>query len=147
MNPVRVTIVVVLILTALSTGAGSWIGFEYGTKYAFRGSKLDDVLHKKLELSPQQEGQIAALEVQFAADREVLEGRMRTANSDLARALQAEHVYGQEAKRAIAQFHDAMADLQELTIMHILSMRSVLTPSQAEQFDVTIREALSADSP
>ena len=43
-------------------------------------------------------------------------------------------------------FHVAMGDLQKATIAHVFEMRSVLTPAQAEVFDVAVVDALRADA-
>ena len=140
------TIVAVVVLTLFAAAAGAWLGSEYGG-HTSHGRSLDEILHNELALTPEQEKRIAALESKFALDRKDLESQMRTANRELARALEAEHAYGDRAKTAIGQFHTAMAALQEQTIIHIVAMRSVLTPEQAERYDKTIREALSSDSP
>ena len=78
-------------------------------------------------------------------DRKDLEAQMVAANRDLARALSAEHLFGDQAKQAIGRFHVAMAALQEQTIIHILAMRAVLTPDQAVRFDKTVLEALTPE--
>ena len=89
-------------------------------------------------------GKTSSGEVKVTKD---LDMQMRAANLELARALEAERAYGDAAKTAISHFHAAMAKLQELTVVHILDMRAVLTPEQAETFDKTVRQALSADPP
>jgi Spy/CpxP family protein refolding chaperone len=70
---------------------------------------------------------------------------MRAANGALAMAIVQEHRYGPAARQAIESFHAAMAMLQEATVQHVLAMREVLTPEQAEQFDQTIAKALNSD--
>ena len=45
------------------------------------------------------------------------------------------------------RFHDAMSELQKETILHVLAMRTVLTPDQAVQFDQRIGEALTEQAP
>jgi Spy/CpxP family protein refolding chaperone len=144
-SPVR-TIIAVVILTLFAGAAGFWAGAAYGGRHV-HSAGLDDILHRNLGLTSDQEKQIAAFEAKFARDRKELDGQMRAANRALARALDGEHAFGDDARKAIAQFHTAMAALQEQTILHVLEMRAVLTPEQAKRFDATIAQALSADPP
>lgn len=141
------TIVLIVLLTALAGAAGAWVGFQYGLTRVQSNSSLDDVLHHQLGLTAEQENRIGALEAEFAKSRKALEGEMRAANRDLSAALGSEHEYGPQAKQAIERFHLAMGALQEQTIKHILAMRAALTPEQAERFDKTVLEALTAGQP
>lgn len=137
----------VVILTMVAVAAGVWIGMGIGARHLHHASSLDEILHHELNLTAEQKKHISALESNFVLDRQDSEMQMRAANLELARALEAEHGYGDGAKAAISHFHDAMAKLQEQTIRHVLDMRSVLTPEQANRFDQTVREALSSDPP
>ena len=142
------TAIAVVLLTVVAAGAGVWVGMGLGGSQSHHHSAgLDEILHHELGLTPDQEKRIASLEAKFALDRKDLEMQMRAANLELARALEAERGYGEAAKTAISHSHEAMAKLQELTILHVLEMRAVLTPEQAEKFDKTVRQALSADPP
>ena len=127
--------------------AGVWIGSGVGKGHVHETADVHNILHNQLGLSGEQEKRIEAIEARFALDRKDLDMQMRAANLELARALEAELAYGEAAKTAISHFHAAMAKLQELTVVHILEMRAVLTPEQAETFDKTVRQALSADPP
>ncbi len=141
------TIVAVVVLTVIAAAAGVWVGMNIVPKPSHHSTGLDEILHHELGLTPEQERRISDLEAKFALDRKDLESEMRSSNRELARALEAEHGYGDQAKTAISHFHMAMGKLQEMTILHVLEMRSVLTPEQAEKFDKTVRQALSADPP
>lgn len=144
-SPARIILAVVM-LTLFAGAAGFWAGMTYAARHV-HGAGLDDILHRDLGLTPDQEKQVADLESKFSRDRAALEGRMRAANRELAQALDSEHVFGDPAKKAIAQFHLAMAALQEQTILHVLEMRSILTPEQAKRLDITIGRSLSAAPP
>lgn len=143
---VRLTAAVV-VLTIVAASAGFWGGTQMGSRHAQHSSRLDETLHKELALTPAQERRIADLERRFAEQQKELEREMRSANRELAQALEAEPSYGDRAKAAVAHFHDAMAKLQELTILHVLDMRGALTPSQAVRFDETVRRSLTSDLP
>lgn len=141
------TAIAVVVLTIIAAAAGIWVGMGLRHDHGHHTAGLDDILHHELGLTPDQEKRIAVLEAKFALDRKDLEMQMRAANLELARALESERSYGDAAKTAISHFHSAMAKLQELTVVHVLDIRAVLTPEQAERFDKTVRQALSADPP
>jgi hypothetical protein len=139
--------VLMLLITAFAGGLAGWAGIEYGLRHATAQDDLDTVLHRDLDLSTGQKARIAALESGFAKDREGYQGEMRAANKDLAHALTKGEAADAEMERAVQRFHSAMAGLQMRTVRHVLSMRSVLTPSQKEIFDRTVDKTLGADSP
>lgn len=87
------------------------------------------------------------MEASYAARRSILEGEARAANRELATALLTQHRYGPQAEQAIDHFHVAMKALEQQTVMHVLAMRSVLTPEQAKKFDQTVANALDSDYP
>jgi Spy/CpxP family protein refolding chaperone len=134
-----------LAVTALAGAAGGWFGVRYGLQQAHASASLDMLLHRELDLSADQQRRLAAMETSFNARRAVLENQMRAANRELAAAIVLEHRYGPAADQAIEHFHAAMKTLQEETLQHVLAMRAVLTPQQAQQFDRTIARALDAD--
>jgi Spy/CpxP family protein refolding chaperone len=135
---------IVILFTLLAAAGGGWAGIHYGLRET-RAPNLDEFLHHKLELTADQDKQIASLETEFAARRKALDQEMRAANRELADTILKEHVYGVGAKAAIERFHTAAAALQEATIMHVLAMRAVLTPEQAQRFDTAVSEALRVD--
>ena len=134
-----------VLLTAVAGAAGGWVGIQYGSSSARSSPGLDEILHGELNLTAEQDQRIHELEAEFAARRATLEEEMRAANRDLATALRAEHTYGAAAKSAIERFHAAESALQEETVKHVLSMRTVLTPEQMVRFDEAISAALTSD--
>jgi nickel and cobalt resistance protein CnrR len=136
-----------LLVTALAGGLAGWAGVEYGLHRTAVQDDLDTVLHRDLNLTADQERQIAKLESTFAKDRSAYQVEMRAANKDLARALTEANPNQPEIERAIHRFHTAMAALQMRTVKHVLSMRSVLTPEQAKIFDTSVDKTLGADRP
>jgi Spy/CpxP family protein refolding chaperone len=136
-----------LLVTALAGGLAGWAGVEYGLHRTGVQDDLDTVLHRDLNLTTVQENQIAQLESSFAKDRSAYQTEMRAANKDLARALTQPNPNEPEIEHAIHRFHTAMAALQMRTVKHVLAMRSVLTPEQAQIFDTTVNKTLGADRP
>nr|MBA3811299.1 periplasmic heavy metal sensor [Caulobacteraceae bacterium] len=124
-------IVALILATALAGLAGGWLGVRHGLAQASHAPGLDEVLHRTLHLDAAQARRIAALEAGFAVRRRALETEMRAANADLARAIVTEHAYGPSAERAIGRFHAAMGELQRETVIHVMTVRRVLTAGQA----------------
>lgn len=139
-------LVITLILTLAAAIGGTWIGARYIYDQGHQPS-LHEFVHEELKLTPDQQARLETLEQDFAVRRRAREAELRAANAELARAIQARHEYSPEVKAAVERFHDAMSELQKETILHVLAMRTVLTPDQAVQFDQRIGEALTEQAP
>jgi Spy/CpxP family protein refolding chaperone len=140
------SIVLTLVLSAVLAGLGALGGGEYVIHRMRPSTPMHELLHQRLHLTAEQQRQIEGLERQNNARQAALEAEMRAANVDLARAIQAQHAYTPEVQAAVDRFHRAMGELQKETILHVLAMRSVLTPEQAAQFDDTVARSLLEDS-
>ena len=68
---------------------------------------------------------------------------MRVDNERLAKAITAEHGYGPQVGAAVDRSHHVMGQLQKETLQHIFTMRGVLRPDQAAEFDAAIVKALT----
>ncbi|HMP04291.1 MAG TPA: periplasmic heavy metal sensor [Gemmatales bacterium] len=139
-------LVLTLILTLLAAIGGTWIGARYIFEQRHQPS-LHEFVHEELRLSPDQRTRLEVLEQDFAVRRRAREAELRAANAELARAIQVRHEYSPEVQAAVERFHDAMGELQKETILHVLAMRTVLTPDQALEFDKRIGEALTEQTP
>jgi len=135
-----------LVLSLLVAFGGAWAGASYMVSRMHQATPLHDLVHRKLNLTPEQERRISGLERDFAIRRQTLEAEMRAANAELARAIGQEHAYSAAVQQAVDRFHHAMGQLQKETILHVLAMRQVLTPQQAEIFDDTVVKALTEDA-
>ena len=134
-----------MLLTALAAAAGGWAGIRYGLAQVHSNPGVDEVLHRELNLTAEQNQRIESLEAQFAERKAALDAEMRAANRELAQAIAAEHAYGPREQSAIERFHVAERMLQEESIKHVLAMRNVLTPDQMTRFDDAISKALTSD--
>jgi Spy/CpxP family protein refolding chaperone len=142
------TAIVAMVFLTLAAGAGGgYLGVHYGLQQTGNPTSLDALMHHRLDLSTAQRARIAALEGKFAAERRPLEADLARARRALVSAISAEHRYGPQVAQAVTYVHQAMGALQQATLQHVLAMRAVLTPEQARQFDATVAEALSSDSP
>jgi hypothetical protein len=140
------SILLTLVLSVIGAAVGAWAGAEYVMHHAHAAPSLHEVVHQKLHLTAEQEGRMAGLERDHATRRHAFEAEMRAANADLAQAFQEQHAYTPQVQAAIDRFHHAMGGLQKETIVHVLAMRSVLTPEQTAQFDQTVVKSLTEDA-
>lgn len=133
-------------LVAFVAGVGGvWIGMT-GMRALHHGRPgLHEVVHERLDLTPEQTGRMEAIEAEFAARRGALESEMQAANAELAAAIREEHGYGPRVTAAIERFHNAMGELQSETVRHVFAMREALTPEQQAIFDTTVVDALTAE--
>jgi Spy/CpxP family protein refolding chaperone len=134
-----------LLITAITAAFAGWVGVQYGMRRT--QNDLDTVMHERLHLTPVEEMKIAALEKGYGQRRAALQAQMDAANRDLADVITHDHTFGTPEAGAVNRFHDAMKILQIETIKHVLAMRAVLTPHQAEAFDALVAEDLTKTTP
>jgi len=135
-----------IVLSMVAAFAGAWGGAHYIVGRMHTRPPLHDVVHKELDLTADQQRRIEGLEHDYAIRRQGLEAEMRAANADLARAIEQGHAYSPAVRQAVDRSHHAMGELQKQTILHVLAMRTVLTPQQAARFDDTVVKALTEEA-
>ena len=126
--------------------AGVFVGRLVADAPRASETELHALLHGQLDLTPEQETKLERIEADFAGRRQALELEMRAANVRLAQAIEAEHGYGPPVTEAIDETHEVMGTLQKETLQHLFAMRGVLNPDQAEMFDKSVVQALTADA-
>lgn len=134
-----------LTLLALLMGAGgaALIGHLAPTPIVDGG--MHSFVHEHLQLSDDQKLRLNDLEEAFAMRRRSLDLSLRSANADLASAMQREHTDGPQVSAAVEVVHARMGDLQKVTIEHLFAMRTLLTPAQQTAFDAEVVRSLTAD--
>lgn len=135
-------VLVALVAAAVALGA-SWAARGLLAPHERSGGELHAIMHQQLDLDAEQEAQVDALEKSFAGRRSELEGKLRQANAELARAMASEHQYGPRVAAAVDHAHMAMGDLQKATLEHVFAMRALLRPDQAARFDRAVDKALT----
>lgn len=136
-------IMLVGVLALVLAVLGVWLGRMLQPAPLHPETELHALMHEHLSLNPVQEQQLEMLERDFSAQRRTLETRLRTANSRLAEAVAAEHVYGPRVSEAVDATHHAMGDLQKATLEHVFAMRAILRPEQQAQFDAVVDKTLT----
>lgn len=139
------SILITAVLAALASGAATWASATWILRDR-QPPSLHSVVHEQLDLNPDQDRRLNAIEADFTPRRTALEAEVRAANRELAAAIAASQGDTPEVQAAVDHFHTAMGDLQKATLAHIFEMRSVLTPAQAEVFDAAVADALRRDA-
>lgn len=145
MRPFRRSLWVTLALALLAGVAGALIGVRMAGEPP-REDALHAVLHEELGLSAEQTRRIEAEERLYERSQAQAETAVRRANARLADAIRTSGRNGPEVQAAIEQVHVALGEYQKETVAHIFRMREVLTPAQAQVFDATVANALTADA-
>lgn len=138
------SLAITAVVAALAGGAATWASASW-LESSRSEPTLHAAIHGQLDLTPDQERRIDAIEADFAEERAALEAELRGANRELVTAISANQGDTPEVQAAVDHFHVAMGDLQKATLRHIFEMRAVLTPEQAADFDAAVVESLQAD--
>lgn len=105
-------------------------------------------IHRQLQLTPEQEAGLDAIEKRYREKRHELERNLALANRELAGAIRSDGQASDRVRNAIAKIHSEMGELQMLTIGHVFEMKSVLDPGQYNKLlDFTADALDHLDSP
>jgi nickel and cobalt resistance protein CnrR len=109
---------------------------------------IDELMHRGLQgLTPEQKSRIGAIEQRYAHERTRQRTRIAEANVELSHALSEEMSLGPAVEQSIADLKSSVGDLQQQTVVYVLDMRSVLTPTQQTVFDEKVVTALMTAPP
>jgi nickel and cobalt resistance protein CnrR len=139
------SILLTAILAAVVSSGATWATAAWMMRER-QAPSLHSIVHEQLDLSPEQDRSLDAIEARFAERRTALEAEVQAANRELAAAIAASDGNTAEVQAAVDHFHAAMGDLQKETITHVYDMRSVMTPAQAEVFDEAVVDALRRET-
>jgi Spy/CpxP family protein refolding chaperone len=107
------------------------------------GDDFHEWLHSQLEITPEQESQLAPIERSYAEKRGTLLKVIEDAGHELAKALELAQVDRAEIDTALAKIHNAQGELQQVTIGHFLEMKEALSPEQAAKLLRWTRESIT----
>ncbi|MBS0657238.1 MAG: periplasmic heavy metal sensor [Verrucomicrobia bacterium] len=103
-------------------------------------------LHDQLHLSKEQDEKMAPAEKRFLETRAKLIAEIRSANRELAVAIQKEGRWSPAVEAAIERGLRAQGELQRATVRHCLEISDYLTPEQTKRFLHLTSDALSRDA-
>lgn len=107
------------------------------------GGTFHDWLHRQLEITPEQDRNLAPIERAYADRRIELMRRVESAGHGLAEALGKAPVDQSAIDQALTEIQAAQGDLQKATIGHFLEMKDHLTPEQASKLLQWTRESIA----
>jgi len=145
MKPGLRNLVITVVLAVLAAGVGASLCAYYVISHQTTGPSLHDMVHRDLDLTPEQTRKLDIIEEKYAVQRRMLEADVRAANRELADAIREGHKDSPKVEAAIDHLHMAMGALQKATIAHVFDMRAVLTPQQAKAFDAEVIAALTQE--
>ena len=145
MKPGLRNLLITVGLAILAAGGGASLCAYYVVSHQPAGPSLHDMVHRDLDLTPEQTRELDAIEEKYATERKLLEADVRAANRELADAIREGHKDSPQVEAAIDHLHMAMGALQKATIAHVFDMRAVLTPQQARAFDAEVIAALTQE--
>ncbi|MDO9473023.1 MAG: periplasmic heavy metal sensor [Caulobacter sp.] len=145
MKPGLRNLLITIALVVVAAGGAAWLCARYVVSHHAQGPSLHDMVHRSLDLTPDQSRRLDEIEKTYAVERGRLENEVRAANRELATAIRKGEKDSPELNAAIDHLHMAMGALQKATIGHVFDMRAVLTPQQARQFDAEITSALTEE--
>jgi Spy/CpxP family protein refolding chaperone len=145
MKPGLRNLLITVGLAVLAAGGGASLCAYYVVSHQSAGRSLHDMVHRDLDLTPDQTHKLDAIEEKYATQRKLLEADVRAANRELADAIREGHKDSPKVEAAIDHLHMAMGALQKATIAHVFDMRAVLTPQQANAFDAEVIAALTQE--
>ncbi len=145
MKPGLRNLLITIALVVVAAGGAAWLCARYVVSHHAQGPSLHDMVHRSLDLTPDQSRRLDEIEKTYAVERGRLENEVRAANRELATAIGKGEKDSPELNAAIDHLHMAMGALQKATIGHVFDMRAVLTPQQARKFDAEIASALTEE--
>lgn len=118
-------------------------GHVHGDPHDASGDAFHEWLHSQLEITSEQESQLAPIERSYAEKRGTLLKEIEEAGHQLATALDAAPVDRPGVDTALGKIHNAQGQLQQITIGHFLEMKEALSPEQATKLLRWTRESIT----
>lgn len=107
------------------------------------GDAFHEWLHSQLEITVEQEKQLAPIEERYTTHRGMILDRIETAGHELAAVLEKAPVDRPAVDAALEKIHEAQGELQQVTIGHFLEMKEALSPEQAAKLLRWTRESIT----
>lgn len=143
-----VLLLTLVAVVALSSGLGCYMALRWMPRRVERAgvdhSRGHEWLHEQLHLGAEQLERLEPTERRFAAREKALTAAIEAANVELADAFRRDRAMSEEVQSVLKEIHRAQAELQTLTLEHLVEMRTALTEEQYEQLLDLVAEALRA---
>ena len=147
-----------LALTLVIALAAGFLGARLGTfsqhrsvagaaPYANVREAVDNLLERDFKLTAAQKQQIGQIDERFARTHNQIWTGIYTENAQLANAVSADMSLNDDAKKAILGIQEGVGRLHTESIIYMLQVRQVLTPTQRPEFDEHVIMALMRSPP
>jgi len=100
------------------------------------------LFHQDLNLSAQQDKELAVIEKDFRRQKALLEEQMKLANMELAEAIKNGRYSSPQVQVVVDKIHKTMGELQKLTLQHLADMQGVLSEKQNKKLEEKVVEQL-----
>ena len=150
MNPFWRNLLITVAVALMAGGIGGWLGtrnaLDSDTQTLPLRQTVREIVSQDLKLTPDQTKNIQSIEDKYYGQRTTLRQDVATANRELADALMSDMAFGREAQEASNHVERGLGQLQRATILYVLEVRDVLTPSQQMIYDRKVRDVLTASA-
>ena len=147
MKPRLLPMAFALAAIAVISAASSFLTLRmvnHGQDYPARD--YHEWIHKKLNISAEQERRSLASELRYEETKRHLEEVIRLANSELAENILKDKSYSPSVEKSVAEIHSAMGQLQKSTLEHIFELKEVLDAEQYERLIELTVQGLSENT-
>ncbi len=140
--------IIFFLLSVAGAGfAGAWVGqtaLMPSHRAMMSGSPkgIHALLHDELNISSQQEEQIAEVEKEYKRLKSLYNAQMKAANMELAQAIKEGGYEAPEIEDIVHKIHRAMGSLQALSLKHLADMQKILTEDQNRKLREMVVEQL-----
>jgi len=150
LNPFWRNLLITVAVALMAGGIGGWLGtrnaLDSDTQTLPLRQTVREIVSQDLKLTPDQTKNIQSIEDKYYGQRTTLRQDVATANRELADALMSDMAFGREAQEASNHVERGLGQLQRATILYVLEVRDVLTPSQQMIYDRKVRDVLTASA-
>lgn len=126
---------VLLVAVAMVAVCACWLTghFMAGRAPAQSHAEAHQWIHSQLQLTKEQEAQLAPIEQRYDEQKRHYAELIRLANMELAQALLKDRADSPRVNEVVAKIHAAQGELQKATLRHVFEMKPVLTPEQYDR--------------
>jgi hypothetical protein len=142
-----ITLALAIATIAFISGASSFLTLWIVNRDEdYRAKDYHEWIHKKLNISAEQERRSLSSERRYEETKRHLEEVIRLANIELADSILKDKSYSSSVEKSVAEIHSAMGQLQKATLEHIFELKDVLDTEQYERLMELTVQGLSENT-
>jgi Spy/CpxP family protein refolding chaperone len=130
-----------LVIVAIVAAAACYVSVRWFGPLQRPPVENHEWIHKQLNLTRDELKALEPIESKFTEHKRSLAAEIRSANKELAEAIEQDQTYSSRVSAALTKIQQAQSSLQEATLQHVFEMKSVLSPEQYHKLlDLTTNE-------